>query len=271
MAGDQLKEAVKNISKGAVIGVANIIPGVSGGTLAVAMGIYDRLVKAIGNFLTKREERREHVVFLTYLVIGALASIFLLTNVMEFLYSNYPYPMMFFFIGLIIGSIPTVVKQHKDMKPTPTKVFFFVIGVAAIVVLSLVTGEGENAQTANDGVVLLFASGFVAAASMIIPGVSGSFVLVAMGVYWKLIEAVQVLDVVVLLPAVAGGIFGIITVSKLIDSAIKKYPSQFYYFVLGLIIASIWKLFPGLPSGTMGLAGIAVMVFGAFLSLSLSK
>ncbi len=260
-------------AKGAVIGVANIIPGVSGGTLAVVLGIYDQLVAAISTLFAWGDmSRKDTVLFLAQLAAGACTSIFLLSSVMDYLYTSHMHPTVFFFIGLIIGSIPSVLRQHTDMRPSSSNVALLAIGVLAILSLSLVgagdTGEAESASGA--GMALLFVAGVAGAAAMIVPGFSGSFVLVAMGVYWTLIDAVQALDIVTLLPAVIGGLVGIVVVSKGLDRLLKAYPSQFYYCILGLIIASIYELYPGIPSGAAAAGCAIAAISGAVISYAMS-
>ena len=260
-------------AKGAVIGVANIIPGVSGGTLAVVLGIYDQLVAAISTLFAWGDmSRKDTVLFLAQLAAGACTSIFLLSSVMDYLYTSHMHPTVFFFIGLIIGSIPSVLKQHTDMRPSASNVALLAVGLLAILSLSLVgvgdTGEAESPSGA--GMTLLFVAGVAGAAAMIVPGFSGSFVLVAMGVYWTLIDAVQALDIVTLLPAVVGGLVGIVVVSKGLDRLLKAYPSQFYYCILGLIIASIYELYPGIPPGAAAAGCALAAIAGAAVSYVMS-
>jgi len=258
--------------KGAIIGVANIIPGVSGGTLAVVLGIYDKLIGAIGNFLTDSNNRRSYTIFLAQIGLGALLAIFLLSNIMDFLYENHKIPTLYFFIGLIIGSIPTVMKQHTDMRLNAPNSLFFIIGFIAVLSLELLNVSEANGGGSDYNIALFFVAGIASAAAMIVPGFSGSFVLVAMGVYWDLIDAVKAFDIVALIPPAIGGLIGIIGISKLINNIIKNHPSKFYYFIMGLIIASIFVLFPGLPSDKEILAAsMATCVFGMLISLKLSK
>ncbi len=260
-------------AKGAIIGVANIIPGVSGGTLAVVLGIYDQLVAAISNLFTLSDMPRKGIVlFLAQLAAGACTSVFLLSNVIDYLYTSHMHPTVFFFIGLIIGSIPSVMRQHTDMRPSASNVALLFIGILAILSLSLVdAGESTEAESSTGaGLALLFVAGVAGAAAMIVPGFSGSFVLVAMGVYWTLIDAVRALDILTLIPSVLGGILGIGVVSKCLDRLLKAYPSQFYYCILGLIVASIYELYPGIPPGVAA-AGCAVAAgAGAMISYFMS-
>lgn len=259
------------ILKGAVIGVANIIPGVSGGTLAVVLGIYDNLVGAIGDLFTTSKRRKENFIFLSQIAFGAVLAIFIISSLMDYVYTNHICPTVYFFIGLIIGSIPSILRQHTDMRPTFANIFFFGVGVLAILSLSAITTAESTEITGNGDLILLFFAGVAAAAAMIVPGFSGSFVLLAMGVYWELIDAVQAFDLTVLVLPAIGGIIGIVGVSKIIGAAIRKYPSKVYYLILGLIVASIWELYPGIPENGQLIISIISLACGIIISLMLSK
>jgi len=263
---------IKLVLKGSIIGIANIIPGVSGGTLAVVLGIYDRLVASIGNFLIDSDNRSKNIKFLAQIAIGALIAIFLLSNVMDFLYENHEFATIFFFMGLIVGSIPTVMRQHTDMRPNNSNIMLFIFGFLAIVSLELFNISESGSASGNIQFPLLFFSGILSAAAMIVPGFSGSFVLVAIGVYWDLIEYVKAFDMVPLVFFGIGGLLGIMVVSKLIDKTLKKYPSKFYYFILGLVVASLFVLFPGIPIEAHVLLGSSItFLAGIIISVKLSK
>lgn len=261
------------LAKGAVIGVANIIPGVSGGTIAVVLGLYDRLVESISS-LTRpsRASLATHLPFLAQLTFGALCSIILLSTVMDYLYTEHMHPTVFFFMGLIIGSVPTIIRQHTDMRPSASNIALLAVGALAILSLSLVNADIAESETgsSNGDVALLFVAGMAGAAAMIVPGFSGSFMLVALGVYWHLLEAVRGGDMLTLIPAIAGGLVGIIVVSRGLEVLLHRYPSQFYYCILGLIIASLYEIYPGMPTGAVLVASIATLLAGVAVSLSLS-
>jgi putative membrane protein len=257
--------------KGVVMGIANIIPGVSGGTIAVVLGIYDQLIAAISGMFRTRANRTAHVVFLAHVAGGALLAVVVLATLMDFLYEQYMYPTVFFFMGLIIGSIPMIYRQHTQMRPTFVHAACLLAGIISVIALSLLAPDSGTQVTGNGGMALLFVAGIIAAAAMIVPGFSGSFVLVAMGVYWRLIDAVNHLDIVTLIPPVIGGVVGIVFVSRGIEVVLRRYPTKFYYFIIGLLIASVWKLYPGLPSGTLVIVSALTLVVGAVIARSLAE
>ena len=120
---------------GGAMGVANIIPGVSGGTIAVVFGIYEDLMEALGNFISDKEKRWQHVRFLAVLFVGSLIAVVGLAGILSWCFVNYPLMTVYFFMGLILGSIPVVIKSHDDMKVNLNRMIALIIGIVAVVFL----------------------------------------------------------------------------------------------------------------------------------------
>ena len=271
------------------MGVANIIPGVSGGTIAVVFGIYEDLMEALGNFLTNKEKRWQYVRFLVVLFAGALISIISLARVLSWCFENYPLPTVYFFLGLIIGSIPVVIKSHSDMQPSIHRVVAFLAGLSAVIILALMQqgggGESGGAEMVSmdigDYIYFIFC-GAIAASAMIIPGVSGSFILILLGVYWKVLGALSgltstllndgltaemVTKISVLGSLFVGVIIGILVFSKIMSWALKKYPAVTMYLILGLIVGSLYQIFPGFEMSIQGIISLFTLTFGIIISL----
>jgi putative membrane protein len=271
------------------MGVANIIPGVSGGTIAVVFGIYEDLMEALGNFLTDKTKRWQYIKFLTVLFAGALVSIVSLARVLSWSFEHYPLPTVYFFLGLIIGSIPVVIKSHPDMKPSSTRVIAFLIGLVAVIALALMQ-HGSGGETAgavivslNTGDYLYFIfSGAIAASAMIIPGVSGSFILILLGVYWKVLGALSgltstlfsdgftaemITKVSALGSLFVGVVIGILIFSRIMSWALKHYPAVTMYMILGLIVGSIYQIFPGFEMSLQGIISLVTLTIGIVISL----
>ena len=265
--------------KGMVIGVANIIPGVSGGTLAVVLGIYDKLIEAISNILNKTEKRKAYFIFLATIFVGAGSAIVLLANVMDFLLTNYYDLTLFAFMGLIFGGIPAIWREHTDMEVRVPRLAAFLMGMLLVIIPAFLgasetpmVGHGEVPVLGLYEYSLLVLAGFFAGGGMIIPGISGSFILVLMGQYAIIISAVKGFAAVPLIAVAAGAAAGILVFSKIIEACLKKAPAGTYYFILGLIIASLWEIFPGTPVNAPALlAGGAVFLAGAGASFFMSK
>lgn len=241
------------IIKGFVIGIANIIPGVSGGTLAITLGIYQQLIGAINHFFSNL---KENIKFLLPLGIGMAIAVLTMSNVISVGFDNFPIPTTLFFIGLVIGGIPMLVSKVKDKKATKQISNYIValITFSIVVIMILfdrVFGSGiGNVNLYNLdllGYVALFVVGIIAAATMIIPGVSGSLVLMLLGYYLPIIAVIKNLtkfDNLVSNLLIAGvfgcGILvGIILISKLIEFLFQKYEKKTYFGVLGFILSSV--------------------------------
>lgn len=242
----------KNIIKGMMIGIANIIPGVSGGTLAVSMGIYDKLIHCITHILS---EFKESMKFLLPIFAGAGIALVALTFVIEALFQYYPIPTNLLFIGLIVGGLPPVVTKVKSHKLSFGHILAGLLFFALVVGMAMMGDNGNRQVTLNLGIVpmiKLVLVGIIAAATMIIPGVSGSMVLLILGYYEPIIQqitafctAVITLDmagilhgIAILLPFGIGVLIGILGIAKIIEIIFEKYPVYAYCAIIGLIAAS---------------------------------
>ena len=274
---------------GMAMGVANIIPGVSGGTIAVVFGIYPQLMEALGNFITDKEKRKKYIGFLIVLFGGSLIAVVALAGLLSWSYENYPLMTVFFFMGLILGSIPVVLKSHHDMKINSSRTISLLIGVAAVVALAIIQGDNkqEHVITTFAGFyfwdyVYFLVCGVIAASAMIIPGVSGSFILILLGAYWTVLSALSGLPKLILKEGLTeeilyrgyiilwlgvGVIIGILGFSRVMDWALKKHPAITMYSILGLIIGSFYQIYPGFEFSLNGLGAIATCIIGLVISL----
>lgn len=242
----------KNIIKGMMIGIANIMPGVSGGTLAVSMGIYDKLIHCITHILS---EFKESMKFLLPIFAGAGIALVALTFVIEALFQYYPIPTNLLFIGLIVGGLPPVVTKVKSHKLSFGHILAGLLFFALVVGMAMMGDNGNRQVTLNLGIVpmiKLVLVGIIATATMIIPGVSGSMVLLILGYYEPIIQqitafctAVITLDmagilhgIAILLPFGIGVLIGILGIAKIIEIIFEKYPVYAYCAIIGLIAAS---------------------------------
>lgn len=269
---------IKNIIKGMIIGIANIIPGVSGGTMAVSMGIYDKLIHALTHL---HREFKESLKLIIPILIGAALAIVGLSFVIEFLFHNYPLETNFLFIGLIVGGLPAILKKVKGKKASVGNILALLAFFALVVGFAIV---GETEGSAADlslnalNIVKLFGVGIIASATMVIPGVSGSMILLLIGYYNPIIEtinsfikALAAVDVNgmlhyggILVPFGLGVVIGIFAIAKLIEIIFEKCPMLAYYAIIGLILASPVGIL--LMSGIKGFSLMSVIVsIGTFL------
>lgn len=243
---------LKLIFQGMAVGIANIIPGVSGGTMMVAMGLYDKLIHSITHL---KSEFKQALKLLVPIFLGAGIAIVGLSRLFEYLLENHPIPTNFAFCGLIAGSLPFIVKKVKGHTVTIGKLIPFLLFFGVVILMAIM---GEEAGTAADvslsilNVAKLFAVGVIAAATMVVPGVSGSMILMLLGYYDVIlmlindfVDAVLAFNpseifrlVIILAPFGIGVIVGIFLIAKLIEFIFAKAEVHAYYAIIGLILAS---------------------------------
>lgn len=250
-----MKENLILVIKGFIMGIANIIPGVSGGTLALILGIYERFIGAISHFFTNI---KENIKFLIPIAIGMVLAIVSLSRVIDYSYNHFPIPTSLFFVGLVLGGIPMLlskVKGKKEVKKSSSYIIAFCTFTLVIFMATseLIFGEGLKISFSNMsmmGYLLLFLVGVIAAATMVIPGVSGSLVLMLLGYYYPVIAVIkettkfQNLGSNIFLLGVfgVGVVVGIVLISKLIEFLFQKYETKTYFGVLGFIVASLFAI-----------------------------
>lgn len=278
---------LKKLLQGMVVGIANIIPGVSGGTMMVAMGLYDKLIHAITHL---KSEFKESLKLLVPIFLGAAIAIVALSRLFEFLLTDYPIPTNFAFCGLIAGSLPFIFKKVKGHAMSVGKGVCFVIFFAVVILMAVMGETSGNAADVSFGfinVVKLLVVGIIAAATMVIPGVSGSMMLMLLGYYDTILKTINkfmdalvafdIQDILaqcgILIPFGIGVILGIFLIAKLIEFIFSKAEIHAYYAIIGLILASPiaillktdWSDF----SIMMLVTGIITFVLGWFVSSKL--
>lgn len=267
-----------NFFKGMIFGIANVIPGVSGGTIAVCTGIYEKLISIIGNFFKNfKKTFKENMIFLIPIGLGAVIGILAFSRLITYLLETFPMQTNFTFIGLILGSLPLIFKKSNlqgfKKRYIIPGIITFGIGIAlTILEIMNVTGTAITSFDMNFGTVIsLFLYGFISAASMVIPGISGSFMLLLLGAYTAIMTAISALNIPVLIPFAIGVGLGIIACSKVIDILLAKFYGFTYYAIIGFIIGTLPILYPGFAFNIGGLISIILMIVGFVGSYLLCK
>ncbi len=255
---------LKLFLSGIAIGIANIIPGVSGGTIAFILGIYDKLTESIGNFfICTKEKRKEYLIFLLPLFAGVGGGILIFAKIIEVLYKNYPQPTSFFFIGLILASLPIVLKQNKG-KFDKISILSLILGIAIVIIflqfkeptdVNIIRTEFNIAYYMK-----LFVCGIVGAGAMIIPGISGSMLLLILGEYYNILSYINGIKIMPLVFVGTGIVIGIVLCSKLISYLFEHYRNATIYFILGLILASVLGIWPGFEAKNTLINVIAIIL-----------
>lgn len=252
-----------DLVKGVFVGIANVIPGVSGGTMAVSFGIYDKLLSSISNLF---KSFKKSFFTLLPIVLGMVIGIVGFTYVIPWLLAHFPFATSAAFTGLIIGGIPAIVRSlregwtKEEKKFLPVNILVFLIFLAIAVSMLFLNGDSESgiALTATAGTMIkVFFMGIIASATMVIPGVSGSLVLMILGYYFGIITAVRsfvdalrMLDLqamldqlFILIPFAIGCVLGIFFISKLIHYLLHRFPSATYCGILALVLSSPLSIF----------------------------
>ena len=263
-----MKEKLLLIIKGMIIGVANIIPGVSGGTLMITLGIYEDVINTISHFF---QNFKKNLKFIIPLGIGMISSILLLSKLISVCLDKYPYPTTFFFIGLIIGGIPLLWRHASAAKGKYSNWLVFII-TFGIVLLFAFLKNGNNVVSFDNlnlsGYISLLIIGMISAATMVIPGISGSFVLMLLGYYEPIVNTIKDLtninllshNLLILIPFGIGIIVGIVLVAKLIEYLFNRYPVKTYYGVLGFVLASLIAIMMPLLKISPGIIEIIISI-----------
>ena len=247
-----MKERISLILKGIVLGISFILPGVSGGVLSVVMGIYDKLIEAVSHFYESWANFKRYFNFLFFLGIGGIISVLVLTNVIEYALNKIPVITILLFVGLIVGGVPQLFNKIKNEVSFGNILLMF-IGIGLLVIMSFTTGGAGNQviDTSLISMIKMFGIGVLSSATIVIPGVSGSFLLMVIGYYEPLLRIVNEItsftnlynNIIVMIPFGIGLVIGAIVIAKLIDFCLNKYPIKTYYVIIGFVIASIIEVF----------------------------
>ena len=272
----KILEYLKYFICGIVFGIANVIPGVSGGTMLVVFGVFDRLTEAISGV----KKIIHNFVFLVTFALGAGAGILLSAKVIGSMFAAYTIQTNMFFIGLILGGVPLIIKlgtSEKKVRPLCIVPFVLsmalVIGLTVLEKLELFSMTAENITGFNAVFSLkMVVSAAIAAITMIIPGISGSFMMMLLGVYETIIGALNDMNFYVIIPFALGAIIGIIFGAKLISLLIKKNKLMVYSAIMGMVIGSVYAILPdGFGLNLQTGYGFAFMLIGVLVSVLIEK
>lgn len=252
-------EHIINVLKGVVIGIANAIPGVSGGTMMVIMKVFDRILGAVSI-----KKLKANFVFLVTIVLGMGIGVVLSSLVLDYCFENFYVQTQFFFMGVVLGSLPMIYKEAtKEKKLTPVHLIPFAIGLGVIIGVTVISRSIDNSVittlTAGNFIYLVIIS-IIAAAAMIMPGLSGSLVLLILGGYQTAITAVAEMNIPILIPIAIGVLLGIVLCAKLITLCLKKWQRGTYAVILGLIVGSFYAIWPRESQTTEIIDGVETVV-----------
>lgn len=270
---------VRNLLVGALIGIVAILPGASGGVVAVVFEVYERIIDGLADIFNKlRSDFRFFFFIGSGILLGAVVMVFGL----DWLMANYKVPAMFLFMGLIIGQFPEVYKmaQEDGEKANGWNCLILVLGISFTVILAYI-GKGDGSAGAfvfeRDIVTVIFLlmAGSVMAFSTVAPGISGTAVLIIMGIFQALLAAFTSFDMFVILVFGVGFVIGVVVFAKIISWSLSVYRKSTYFMILGLTLGStvfvILFTLTGISTIWDIVYGIIAMALGLLLSCCFSK
>ncbi len=269
-----------NILKGALIGIANVIPGVSGGTLALILGVYEKLMESIGEYFNcTHKKRKEYTIFLAQIIAGVVGGILLFSKIIKFLFENYYEETNFLFLGLIIASLPEVIHHRKKKIPHRKESVLFLIGgliPLAFFFYNYFYGNLTQALIVKDitpsYLLKLVFCGSLAGGAMIVPGISGSLLLVLLGEYANVVGFISDFNIVPIGAIGIGAVLGVIIFAKIMDKLLKTHHDETLYFILGIITFSLIEVWPGVSPGVFNLLkDILLFAIGLVIVKSLKR
>ena len=235
------------VIKGFFIGIANIIPGVSGGTIALILGVYEKIINVISHFT---KDIRKNLSFIIPIIIGIVLSILILSGAISYSYKVYPIIVTMFFMGLVLGGVPFIYKKiiNKD-KVKISSLIIFLLTFSVVISMSFINESSYEVSLNNlqiFGYIKLILIGIIASGTMVIPGISGSLVLMLLGYYYPILTIIKELlsfknlfsNIIVISLFLIGVIIGIILFVKLIEHLFKRHEQKTYYGIFGFVLAS---------------------------------
>jgi putative membrane protein len=265
--------------KGIIVGMSNLIPGISAGTIAITLGLYENIIKAVN---TIKNNAKKSFAFLLPIVIGMGIGLLAFSNVISFALANYPLATKFLFIGLIVGGMPILTNEIKS-EHTTKEIIILVVSLLFVVGFAMLQSGATAANFANldfMAIVKLIVVGIIAAFTMVVPGISGSLMMVLLGYFEPIVNVLKDLshmgtvghDLLILLPFGIGVLIGIAIAIKVIDYLLEHHKIPTYYGIVGFVVGSIITILMSINYATsIGeyLLGAGLFIFGYLGALRL--
>lgn len=249
------------ILKGFIIGIGKILPGVSGAMIAISLGIYEKCIYILSNI---KEELIKNIKFILYLSIGFLLALLIGSRVIYYFINNYYVYTMYLFIGLIIGTIPSIIKEVEFCKKN---LLYLIVGFLILFLINFIKFDINSNS--------YFLLGIIESVSILIPGVSGTAIMMMLGNYNTMLELMINPFKVQTVLFIIGLVIGILSISKFINYFITKYRSKSYYLIIGFLISSLLSLYLNIMhiriSILDALISFLLFIIGIILSKKLNK
>lgn len=265
-----MKKFLINLLKGVAIGVGMMVPGFGGGTMAIVLGIYKDIVSAAAGIFKPSKEK---YLFLISVGIGAVGGIVALSGIMLTLINMWTVPMMYLFIGAMIGSLPILIAQSKIKKLTVGGVFWALLGIAIVVSIGFIPegtfSAGNLSGLLGYGVILL--AGIIVALALVLPGISASYMLLVLGMYETTLAAIHDRNLIYIAILAIGVVGGSFALAKILEVAMDRHSGPTFLIIIGFLLGSAKDVFPGIPTGWDILFSIITFILGAVAVYFITK
>lgn len=251
---------VKDCIKGIAIGAGAILPGISSGVLCVILGIYEKLLNAVINLF---KDFKNNIKFLLPILIGGGIGVLIFSNILNILFYEFPIQTNSIFIGLIVGTIPSLVKEvNKKDKFRMRNIIYTIIAFCIGIFTVILEDRMEIFYSDDISYIYLFISGLIMSIGVIVPGVSSTIILMLMGIYPIYLQSISSLYLPVLIPMGIGLILGCLIVMKITKNLIDNYYGKTFYAIIGFTLGSVFVLMPDVNNYLEGILSVVCIALG---------
>ena len=234
------------VLKGMIVGGTMLVPGCSGGSMAMILGVYNQLVTSVSSFF---KHKRQSALFLALFALGGGVGMLLFAKPLLRLIERFPMPMLYLFLGAVAGSVPLVFRQARVHSFSWKIPVYIVLGLVAVFLIAALPTDifQSQRQAGLTSSLLLALAGVIAAVALVLPGISISYLLLVMGLYDEIMRAIGDFYLPFLIPFGVGLILGVVLTTRLLERAMNRHPLPTYLIILGFMFGSMVEVFPGIP------------------------
>ena len=251
------------------------MPGVSGGSMAIILGIYEKLIQAVNILIGRGGDKKKAVGFLSLFSLGAIIGILGISGIVVQLLDCYPMQMVFFFSGAVAGGLPLIYQEAKNDTVSFIHYIYLVLGIVLVMFLSILPKDLFQIDAGSGfwGVTLQFIAGVITAIALVLPGISVSHMLYVLGLYKGTMTAIAEFDLIILLPFVFGVSAGVLLSARGINYLFDRFRGYTYFVILGFVLGSIGELLRSVFGSVPPIScyPLAVLGFGFVYLISMKK
>lgn len=264
------KSALKNTLKGTVIGSAMLIPGVSGGTTAIILDVYDDLISSVSSFF---KDTKKSLFTLLTIGVGALLGILFFSKAILYITSKFYMPMMFLFFGAVLGSIPMLYRKAEIKRFSLGTIVYPLIGAGLVLIMEFIPKDSLKIPVGAGWMsyLVVILAGLILSVAFVLPGISVSYMLLILGIYETTLTAIENMEYMFLITLLVGIALGVLLSTRILEKSMKNHPQATYLLIIGFVLVSLKEIFPGIPLGLGIIESIITFLVGFISVFYLSK